>query len=136
VRPRQEVSILSGARSCSTLAASPHCSLSSRRPAMHRHRLPHLALLTAFATLTACARHGAQTAPVPAGAFDVVIENGRIVDGTGAGWFYGDVGIRGDRIAAITPRGMLRTASAKTRVDARNLIVAPGFIDIQDQSGG
>ena len=88
--------------------------------------------------LSACARPTSTSAPAPAaaGSYDVVIENGRIVDGTGAGWFYGDIGIRGDRIAAITPRGMLRTASVKTRVDARNLVVAPGFIDIQDQSGG
>jgi dihydroorotase/N-acyl-D-amino-acid deacylase len=48
----------------------------------------------------------------------------------------GDVGIRGDRIAAVTPRGLLRDAAATTRVDARNMVVAPGFIDIQDQSGG
>jgi dihydroorotase/N-acyl-D-amino-acid deacylase len=68
--------------------------------------------------------------------FDVIIENGRVVDGTGAAWFYGDVGIRGDRIAAVTPRGLLHSAAAITRVDARNMVVAPGFIDIQDQSGG
>ena len=68
------------------------------------------------------------------GSYDVVIENGRIVDGTGNPWTYGDVGIRGDRIVAVTPRGMLRTASAKQRVDARGNIVAPGFIDIQAHS--
>jgi dihydroorotase/N-acyl-D-amino-acid deacylase len=67
--------------------------------------------------------------------YDVIIENGRVVDGTGAPWFYGDVAIRGDRIAAIVPRGMLRGATAKQRVDASGLVVAPGFIDIQDQSG-
>jgi dihydroorotase/N-acyl-D-amino-acid deacylase len=103
---------------------------------MHRHRLPHLALLTAFATLTACARHGAQTAPVPAGAFDVVIENGRIIDGTGAGWFYGDVGLVGDRIARIAPRGALHSATARQRIDASGQVVAPGFIDIQSGSYG
>jgi len=47
---------------------------------------------------------------------------------------YGDVGIRGDRIAAVTLRGGLRSASAKQRVDARGHIVAPGFIDIQAHS--
>jgi dihydroorotase/N-acyl-D-amino-acid deacylase len=65
-----------------------------------------------------------------------VIENGRIVDGTGAAWFYGDLGIRRDRIVAVTPRGMLHDAQTKSRVDATNMVVAPGFIDIQDQSGG
>ena len=93
--------------------------------------------LVVAALLAACARTAGVTAPRPAvGPLDVVIENGRVVDGTGAPWYYGDLGIRGDRIVAITPRGMLRGVAAKSRVDASNMIVAPGFIDIQDQSGG
>jgi dihydroorotase/N-acyl-D-amino-acid deacylase len=64
-------------------------------------------------------------------AYDVVIANGRIVDGTGAPWFRGDVGITGDRITAI---GNLRDATASTRIDAANLVVAPGFIDLLGQS--
>ncbi|HTE44361.1 MAG TPA: D-aminoacylase [Gemmatimonadaceae bacterium] len=86
-----------------------------------------------------CAHPVQTTTPGPAadqGPFDVVIENGRIVDGTGAAWFYGDLAVRGDRIAKVTPRGMLHGATARMRIDARNMIVAPGFIDIQDQSGG
>src|ERR1043166_5170645 len=71
-----------------------------------------------------------------AAAYDVIIENGRVVDGSGAPWFYGDVALRGDRIAAVTPRGVLRGVAARTRIDARDMVVAPGFIDIQDQSGG
>src|SRR3954467_15355088 len=63
--------------------------------------------------------------------FDVIIANGRIVDGTGAPWFRGDIGITGDRIAAI---GALGDASAATRIDASNLVVAPGFIDLLGQS--
>lgn len=66
--------------------------------------------------------------------FDVVIEGGRIVDGTGNAWFPGDVGIRGDRIAAVTPPGILRSVDARKRVDARGMVVAPGFIDIQSHS--
>jgi N-acyl-D-amino-acid deacylase len=96
--------------------------------------------LRAAATLALSACTHPTTNPTPAGGgngrYDVIIENGRVVDGTGAAWYYGDVGIRGDRIAAVTPRGLLRNATAATRVDARNMIVAPGFIDIQDQSGG
>jgi len=63
--------------------------------------------------------------------FDVIITNGRIVDGTGAPWFRGDIGITGDRIAAL---GALGGASAATTIDATNLVVAPGFIDLLGQS--
>ena len=67
-------------------------------------------------------------------AYDLVIENGRIVDGTGAAWFLGDVAVRGDRIVRVAPRGVLRGAPARTRLDAAGMVVAPGFIDIQGQS--
>lgn len=70
------------------------------------------------------------------GAYDLVILNGRIVDGTGAAWYYGDIGVRGDRIARIAPRGALASASAGERIDANGLVVAPGFIDIQSHSRG
>ena len=63
--------------------------------------------------------------------YDVVIENGRIVDGAGNAWFYGDVAIRGDRIAAIVRRGSHRPLAARRRIDAAGMVVAPGFIDIQ-----
>ncbi len=67
-------------------------------------------------------------------AFDVVIAGGRVVDGTGAAWYRADVGIRGDRIAAIVPPGMLAGYPVGRHVDANGMIVAPGFIDIQSQS--
>ncbi|MGH9803582.1 MAG: N-acyl-D-amino-acid deacylase family protein [Candidatus Acidiferrales bacterium] len=66
--------------------------------------------------------------------YDVVITGGKVVDGTGNAWFYGDVGIRGDRMARIAPAGMLANAAAKERINARGLVVAPGFIDIQSHS--
>ena len=68
-------------------------------------------------------------------AYDVIIENGRVVDGTGNAWFYGDVALRGDRIAKIVRRGQLSHATARRRIDAKGMVVAPGFIDIQGQSG-
>jgi N-acyl-D-amino-acid deacylase len=72
--------------------------------------------------------------PAPPGSYDVIIEGGRIVDGSGNAWYAGDLGIRGDRIEAITLPGRLRDASATRRVDATGKVVAPGFIDIQSQS--
>jgi N-acyl-D-amino-acid deacylase len=64
-------------------------------------------------------------------AFDVILRGGRIVDGTGNPWFVGDVGIRGDRIAAV---GQLAGAKARREIDARGLVVAPGFIDMHTHS--
>lgn len=63
--------------------------------------------------------------------FDVIIEHGHVIDGTGAPWYAADVGIRAGRIAAI---GRLDGASAKRRIDATGRVVAPGFIDMLGQS--
>ena len=79
---------------------------------------------------------GATPAASAAGSgYDVVIANGRIVDGTGNPWFYGDVAIRGDRIAAIGRRGAFEGRPATRRIDATGMVVAPGFIDIQSGGG-
>lgn len=63
--------------------------------------------------------------------YDFIIANAHIVDGTGAPWVTGDIGILGDRIAAI---GDLSKASAGKRIDAGGLVASPGFIDVQGQS--
>jgi N-acyl-D-aspartate/D-glutamate deacylase len=63
--------------------------------------------------------------------FDVLIRNGRIVDGTGDASFVGDVAIQGGKIAAI---GFLPKANAKRVIEAKGLVVAPGFIDIHNHS--
>jgi N-acyl-D-amino-acid deacylase len=64
---------------------------------------------------------------VQAEKYDLVITNGRIVDGAGNTWFYGDIAVKGDTIAAIGPQGSLEGEKA---IDAKNNIVAPGFIDV------
>lgn len=72
--------------------------------------------------------------PAPSAGYDVVIANGKIIDGTGNPFYYGDVGIKGDRIATIAPAGALAEAQAATRIDATGFAVSPGFIDIQAHS--
>src|SRR3954463_16335128 len=81
-------------------------------------------LAACAAALMACIA-GAQAQP--GGAFDLVIRNGRIVDGTGSPWYRGDVAVRGDTIARIAPR---IDAPAGRVIDAAGKVVAPGFIDI------
>ena len=63
--------------------------------------------------------------------YDLLIVGGRIVDGTGNPWFIGDVAVKGDRIAAV---GRLPGARARRTIDARGLVVAPGFIDMLGHS--
>src|SRR5215831_10464798 len=59
--------------------------------------------------------------------FDLVITGGRIIDGSGDPWFYGDVAVKGDSIVGI---GKFDPSSATRALDAKGMVVAPGFIDI------
>src|SRR6202008_1130710 len=95
--------------------------------------MPSLTLLKSkfillFIVLTASALHLAAQAPP---AFDLVITNGHIIDGTGSPWYSGDVGIRDGKIAAI---GNLSAAPRTRTIDAAGKVVAPGFIDMLGQS--
>ena len=63
--------------------------------------------------------------------FDVVIRGGRLIDGSGSPWYYGDVGVRGQRIAAI---GKLDQAEARRVIEADDRVVCPGFIDMHSHS--
>ncbi len=63
--------------------------------------------------------------------FDLIIQGGRIVDGSASPWYYGDVGIRDERIAAI---GKLDPTQARRVIEANGRIVCPGFIDMHTHS--
>src|SRR5258708_3668724 len=104
-----------------------------RPPEVPARHAPMRALLGLYALATLAL---AQPAPSSQSSYDVILSGGRVVDGTGSAWFYGDVAIRGDRIARVTPAGLLSGATAKERIDARGMTIAPGFIDIQGQSQG
>src|SRR6202171_2906850 len=87
-----------------------------------------LALTIAIVLLTSLLPFASSAAPPE---YDIIIRNGRVVDGTGRPAFSADVAIKSDRVASI---GNLRGARAKRTVDARGQIVAPGFIDMLGQS--
>lgn len=102
------------------------------RPRYHAGVLPRLLTSTALALATA-------TLPLPAAqpaaTCDLLFTGGRVVDGTGAAWFTADVCVTGDRITALRARSDTREApSARRRIDATGLVVAPGFIDMLGQS--
>src|SRR3989304_10570068 len=61
----------------------------------------------------------------------VVIRNGRILDGSGNPWFKGDVGVVDEKISAV---GDLGKSDAGVEIDARGMMVCPGFIDIHTHS--
>jgi N-acyl-D-aspartate/D-glutamate deacylase len=81
--------------------------------------------------LTAVGVFAAPARPADDAPFDLVIRHGRIVDGTGDPWYVGDVAIRGDRIVAV---GRALPGAAKREIDAKGLVVAPGFIDMHSHS--
>ncbi|WP_298739255.1 D-aminoacylase [uncultured Chitinophaga sp.] len=65
---------------------------------------------------------------------DILIRNGRIIDGTGNSWFYGDVAVKDGRILAVGKQ--LEGWAASRTIDAKGLVVAPGFIDVHGHVEG
>jgi N-acyl-D-amino-acid deacylase len=83
----------------------------------------------AVGLLLACLLPSAAFSQTPQ--YDLIIRNGRIIDGTGSPWYSGDVGVRDGRIAAV---GSLVGARARQTIQAAGRVVAPGFIDMLGQS--
>jgi len=81
--------------------------------------------------LAACAPR-ATVVPGPSTGYDILITNARIVDGTGNPWYRGSVATRGHRIAYVGPT--LPGLTAKHVIDAKDQVVAPGFIDMLGHS--
>ena len=65
--------------------------------------------------------------------FHIILKNGKIINGTGNPWFYADIGIKDGKIKTI---GNLEDTKAEKILDASNLVISPGFIDIHDHSDG
>lgn len=82
-------------------------------------------------TLNGLLGQSAAARDAPIAPYDLIIEHGHVIDGTGAPWYAADLGIRAGRIATI---GRLDQAPAKRRIDAGGRVVAPGFIDMLGQS--
>ncbi len=80
-----------------------------------------------FLLLTFFSGIGSPFVPAQDTQFDIVIRNARIIDGAGNPWFRGSIAVKDGKIARI---GRLENASSKLYIDAKNQIVAPGFIDV------
>jgi N-acyl-D-amino-acid deacylase len=65
---------------------------------------------------------------------DVLIKGGKVFDGTGRPWSYGDVAVTDDRIIGVVSPGAIANDTAREVIEATEMVVCPGFIDIQSHS--
>src|SRR5215471_17096399 len=94
-------------------------------------RKGHLPRLLFLCGVSLCLSAFAFLAAAQAPSFDLIIRNGRIVDGSGSPWYRADVAIQGDTIVRIAPS---ITESGARIIDARGEAIAPGFIDIHSHA--
>lgn len=92
---------------------------------MRLRRAPRIRCVIACAILVAGIA-GMFTSSVVAAEFDLVIRNGRLIDGTGNPWRYADIAVKGDRIVAVQ---RIPAGAGAREIDAKGLWVTPGFID-------
>jgi N-acyl-D-amino-acid deacylase len=85
-----------------------------------------------FLCLVAVVCLGAASGATAQEPYDIIIRNGRVLDGSGDPWYYADIAISGERIVAV---GDLEGARARRVIDADGLYVAPGFIDVHTHAG-
>jgi N-acyl-D-amino-acid deacylase len=91
----------------------------------------HLLTVVILAAVSVAGSLAALRAQAPG--YDLVVKNAHVVDGTGSPWFRADIGVRGDAIATIARR--IDASSART-IDAANMVVAPGFVDLHVHAFG
>ncbi|HEX8852242.1 MAG TPA: amidohydrolase family protein, partial [Pyrinomonadaceae bacterium] len=107
----------------------------SRRTSRHRRHFCALALVVSLVATQAAGTRAQQPQPTTdeSRRFDLVITGARVVDGTGNPWFRADVAVKDGRIARV---GRVEASEARRVVDARGLVLAPGFIDVHTHVEG
>ena len=93
--------------------------------------MPNKLFFAAFVALGACARPSTAPSPARDSSYDIVIRNGRVLDGKGSPWINADVAIKDGHFAKI---GKV-LEHGRTEIDATGKYVSPGWIDMMDQSG-